>query len=206
MALAATSGAVAFGPQAVPVGLGHLREVGLHRFEQLRRGGVAADGERRASSLNGMFWLLRISRTAPSTAWKSANWASIVASCRALSGVGQAAMHTLCGARPASRLRQPALRRDLREQLPHFFRQERHHRMQQPQQRVERVGEHALGGGALLRHRKPGLRHLDVEAAELVPGEVVERAGRVGVAVVVEDVGHLLASPSRAARGASGLR
>ena len=59
---------------------------------------------------------------------------------------------------------------------------------------------------ALLGHREPGLRHLDVEAAELVPGEVVERAGRVGVAVVVRGRRSLAASRSRAARGASGLR
>ena len=45
---------------------------------------------------------------------------------------------------------------------------------------------------------KPRLDHLDVEAAELVPGEVVEHPGRVGIAVLGQRVGHLLASPSPA--------
>ena len=31
------------------------------------------------------------------------------------------------------------------QQLPDLLGEERHHRVQQPQQRVERVGQHALG-------------------------------------------------------------
>ena len=36
------------------------------------------------------------------------------------------------------------LRRRLGEQLPHLFGHERNHRVQEPQQRVERVGQHPL--------------------------------------------------------------
>ena len=58
--------------------------------------------------------------------------------------------------------------------------------MQQPQQRVERVGQHALGHGRGRLVLQPRLDHLDVEAAELVPGEVVEHPGRVGEVIFVQ--------------------
>jgi hypothetical protein len=46
------------------------------------------------------------------------------------------------------------------------------------------MGQHPLGRRPLCVVLQTAFDHLDVEAAELVPGEIVQRAGRVGVAVV----------------------
>ena len=52
--------------------------------------------------------------------------------------------------------------------------------MQQPQQRIERVRQHPLrhrpAGGLL----QPRLDHLEIKAAKLVPGELVQQPRRVG--------------------------
>ena len=55
--------------------------------------------------------------------------------------------------------------------------------MQEPQQRVERVGQHALRDRALGVVLQAALDHLDVEAAKLVPGEIVKHPGGIGVTI-----------------------
>jgi hypothetical protein len=75
-------------------GVGHRGEIGRHRLQQL----LVWSSQRTLNSsglLGGMFWRLRISRKAPSTAWKRAKRVSISASCRETSATGQAATITL---------------------------------------------------------------------------------------------------------------
>ena len=50
----------------------------------------------------------------------------------------------------------------------------------QPQQRVERVGQHRAAPSAGRRVLQPAFDHLHVKAAELVPGELVQQPRRVG--------------------------
>ena len=65
--------------------------------------------------------------------------------------------------------------RGARQALPELLGQVRHHRMQQPQARLERE-QNGLGGPRPRRLSRQGrLRELDVPVAELVPEEVVER-------------------------------
>ena len=61
--------------------------------------------------------------------------------------LGPGGDHDALGRRLAAR-RCPRSRRDLAQQLPDVLGQERDHRVQQPQQRVERVGQHPLGDRA----------------------------------------------------------
>ena len=89
------------------------------------------------------------------------------------------------------RLAQTTLRRDLAQQLPDLFRDERNDRMQKPQQRIERMGQNTLGDDAPVFVRQTVLQHFDEEAAELVPSEVVQDAGGIGIVVRVQRIGDL---------------
>ena len=64
--------------------------------------------------------------------------------------------------------------------------------MQQPQQAIERMRENTLRDWALLGILQSAFEHLQVKAAELVPGKVVQRSSRIGEMVVFERLGHLL--------------
>ena len=81
------------------------------------------------------------------------------------------------------------------EQLPHLLSEERDHRVQATAAAVSSaVRQHAPERRCLSApfFGEAGFGHLHVEAAELVPREVVQRAGRVGEAVLVQGVGDLL--------------
>ena len=71
--------------------------------------------------------------------------------------------------------------------------------MQQPQQHVERVGQHPLGHRPS-RPSKPTLDHFYVKAAKLIPGEIVKHPGRVGKAVFRQRIGYLLRYGGQAAQ------
>ena len=88
---------------------------------------------------------------------ESANCSSIVGVLARVSAIGHGAMQMLSAERrPFASSRRRTGRgsgADLSQQLPHLLGEERHHRVQQPQQHVERVGQHALGGRAAARRR-----------------------------------------------------
>jgi hypothetical protein len=136
-----------------------------------------------------MFWRLRISRNAPKHRLESGRTGfDLRVLPRNVSACGQAAIITLAAAGCGV---QSALRRGLAQQLPDLLGDERNHRVQQPQQHVQRMRQHRCHRrAAFVLH--PVLEHLDVEAAELVPGKVVQRAGGVGIVVVLQRLGHLL--------------
>ena len=90
------------------------------------------------------------------------------------------------------------------ERLPQRLGDERHHRMQQLQQRVEDRGQHRRGV-----RDSVGQLHLgefEVPVAELIPCEVVERFAGAAELVVVERRIHLGANLFRRGRGSSGRR
>ena len=88
---------------------------------------------------------------------------------------------------------------DSAQQLPDFLGDERDHRVQQPQQYIQRVSQDALSRGALRFVLKAVLQHLDIEAAELVPGEIVQAARGIRVVVTLQGLGHLLSYRRQAA-------
>ena len=130
------------GPKAGRPGVGHRREIGLHRAQQFGDRGVAADGKR-----SGVFGATpcraRMSRTARSTSWNRANWASISASCRIGSHSGHGAIMTLSAA--GCDVVDAPLRRDSASRCQTSSVRNGIIGCKQPQQRVERVGQHPLG-------------------------------------------------------------
>ena len=70
--------------------------------------------------------------------------------------------------------------------LPDFFGDERHDRVQEPEDRVEAEEEHRLGLRPCGGIGEPGLAEFEIRAAKLVPGEGVEDAGRLGEAIFVD--------------------
>ena len=81
---ACVAGGVTAGPQPVATAPAIDRRYGV-----IGRSSCSVSASQRTPNsiwlLGGMFWRLRISRSAPSTAWKRANWDSISAFCRAVS-------------------------------------------------------------------------------------------------------------------------
>ena len=72
-----------------------------------------------------------------------------------------------------------------RQHLPQLLGDERHHRMQQPQRRIETVREHGLRcRGAISGH--PRLHGFDVPVRELVPRELVAALRRFVEAKLLE--------------------
>src|SRR5208337_472227 len=71
-------------------------------------------------------------------------------------------------------------RGELTESLPDLLGQERHHWVEQPAERVQDRGHHALGDRAGARITEPRLDELDVPVAKLSPGELTEPPGCLG--------------------------
>ncbi len=138
---------------------------------------AVASSQRTVKSIccfTGTFCRLRISRTARSTSWKRAKRASISGSMRWESLAGQGAMRMLSAA--GSMRSTPRVGAASPRQLPHLFGEEGDHRVQQAEEGIQRVREHALRLGARRGILESSLDHLQVETAELVPGELVESA------------------------------
>ncbi len=178
-------------PPATGLGIGHRGEVRIHRVLARVR------SRRRSGRQSG-----------------SASWAQCSAGCesravrRAPAETGRTALrssHPAAHRRPPAREQSSALggrlriessgRRGVAQKLPDFLGDERHQRMQQAQQHVERVGQHSLGHRPGRRVLQAAFDHLDIKAAELVPGKIVQHPGRVAKMIAVERRGDLRRSP-----------
>ena len=80
------------------------------------------------------------------------------------------------------RQREPAFRCGLPEVFPQRFREEWHHRVNQPQDAIEHADQHPLAD----RIAPARLAHLDVPVAEFAPSELVNQLRHVGKLVCLE--------------------
>ena len=121
-------------------------------------------------SLGAILFSVRIVRVSTMTAWTRAMAFSAASSVQPASGTGKGASDDgLAG---------PG------QVLPDLLGDEGHERVEEPQDAVERVGEHGLG--RRVPFAQPDLGELDVPVAELVPDEMVDEIGRLVELVVSE--------------------